>query len=133
MIGRTVLTVLALAVLAYLVYRMWKPVIKPKREVPKGKANLYFFHTDWCGFCQKAAPEWAKLEEHLSKSSTFGNTEVTLVSIDAEKDRKTADLYEVEGYPTVKLETSTGLYDYHHVVTHDGLIQFLRQSLGNEA
>jgi thiol-disulfide isomerase/thioredoxin len=133
MIGRTVLTVLALAVLGYLVYRMWKPVIKPKREVPKGKANLYFFHTDWCGFCKKAAPEWAKLEEHLATSSTFGNTEVTLVSIDAEKDRKTADLYEVEGYPTVKLETSTGLYEYKQAVTYDGLIQFIRQSLGNEA
>jgi hypothetical protein len=133
MISRTVLTVLALAVLGYLVYRMWKPVIKPKREVPKGKANLYFFHTEWCGFCKKAAPEWEKLEEHLGKTATFGDTVVTPVSIDAEKDRKTADLYEVEGYPTVKLETSTGLYEYKQTVTYEGLIQFLRQSLGNEA
>jgi len=133
MIGRTLLTVLALAVLGYLIYKMWKPVIKPKREVPKGAANLYFFHTDWCGFCQKAAPEWVKLEEHLRKTATFGDTVVTPVSIDAEKDRKTADLYEVEAYPTIKLETATGLYDYNQPVTHEGLIQFLRQSLGNEA
>jgi thiol-disulfide isomerase/thioredoxin len=132
MIGRTVLTVLALAVLGYLVWRMWRPVIKPKREVPKGKANLYFFHTDWCGFCQKAAPEWAKLEEHINKTPTFGDTVVTPVSINAESDRKTADLYEVEAYPTVKLETATGLYEYKQAVTYDGLIQFLRQSLGNE-
>lgn len=133
MIGRTLLTVLALAVLGYLVWRMWKPVVKPKREVPKGKANLYFFHTDWCGFCKKAAPEWSKLEEHLNKSATFGNTIVTPVSVNAETDRTTAELYGVDAYPMVKLETSTGLYDYKQNVTYDGLMLFLQQSLGNEA
>lgn len=133
MIGRTALTVLALFVLAYLVWRIWKPIVKPKREVPTGKANLYFFHTDWCGFCKKAAPEWSKLEESLGKTATFGTTAVSPVSVNAETDRKTADLYEVEAYPTVKLEMATGLYDYTGAVTYEGLLQFLRASLGKEA
>jgi thiol-disulfide isomerase/thioredoxin len=128
---RTFITVLALAILAYLVWRLWKPVVKPpKREVPKDKANLYFFHTDWCGHCQKAMPEWEKLE---AGPSTFGNTTVSFVRVNAEKDRATADLYQVDGYPTVKLETATGLYDYNRAPTAAGLTQFLRETFGAEA
>ena len=128
---RTLITVLALAILAYLVWRLWKPVVnQPKREVPKDKANLYFFHTDWCGHCQKAMPEWEKLE---AGPSTFGNTTVSFVRVNAEKDRTTADLYQVDAYPTVKLETSTSLYDYNRAPTAAALTQFLRETFGAEA
>ena len=128
---RTFLTVLAFAVLAYLVWRLWKPLVAaPKREVPKDKANFYFFHTDWCGHCIKAMPEWEKLE---AGPTTFGNTTVSFVRVNAEKDRKTADMYEVEAYPTIKLETSTGLYTYEGRPTTAGLTQYLRETLGKEA
>jgi len=128
---RTILTVLAFAVLAYLIWRLWKPVVaSPKREVPKDKANLYFFHTDWCGHCIKAMPEWEKLE---SGPTTFGNTTVSFVRVNAEKDRKTADMYEVEAYPTIKLETSTGLHTYEGRPTAEKLTQYLRETLGKEA
>jgi thiol-disulfide isomerase/thioredoxin len=128
---RTFITVLAFAILAYLVWRLWKPVVKqPKREVPKDKANLYFFHTDWCGHCQKAMPEWEKLE---AGPTTFGNTTVSFVRVNAEKDRTTADLYQVDAYPTVKLETSTSLYDYNRAPTAAALTQFLRETFGTEA
>ena len=128
---RTFLTVLAFAVLAYLVWRLWKPLVAPpKREVPKDKANFYFFHTDWCGHCIKAMPEWEKLE---AGPTTFGNTTVSFVRVNAEKDRKTADMYEVEAYPTIKLETSTGLYTFEGRPTTAGLTQYLRETLGKEA
>ena len=128
---RTLITVLALVVLVYLVWRLWKPMIKkPKREVPKDKANLYFFHTEWCGHCQKAMPEWEKLE---GGPSTFGTTTVSFVRVNAEKDRTTSDLYQVDAYPTIKLETSTGLYEYSGVPTAEKLTQYLRETLGKEA
>lgn len=128
---RTLITVLAFTILAYLVWRMWKPVVKPpKREVPKDNANLYFFHTDWCGHCQKAMPEWEKLE---AGQTTFGNTTVSFIRVNAEKDRATTDLYQVDAYPTIKLETSTGLYDYNQTPTADGLTYFLRKTFGTEA
>ena len=98
----TILLALAFTVLIYLVWRLWKPVLAPKREVAKDKANLYFFHTDWCGHCIKAMPEWEKLE---AGPRQFGNTEVSFIRVNAEKDRETADLYEVRAYPTIKLET----------------------------
>jgi len=128
----TLLVVLAFTLIVYLVWRLWKPYFKsgPKREVPKDKANLYFFHTDWCGHCIKAMPEWEKLE---AGPRTFGTTEVTFVAVNAEKDRPTADLYQVDAYPTIKLETSTGLFSYEGRPTADALTQYLRETFGKEA
>ena len=130
----TLITVLAFAVLAVLVYKLWKPYLpKPKRPVIKQEANLYFFYTNWCGHSQKAMPEWEKLEKTIYDANTYGNTKVKAVRVDCEQDRETAELYEVEGYPTVKLETSQGIYEYKKRPTKDGLLQFLRSSLGPEA
>jgi len=123
----------SLAILAILIYRMYEPFVNtPKRQVPVGKANIYFFYTDWCGFSQKAMPEWEKLEEKLKATPYFGNTEVKAVRVDAESDRATSLLYEVHGFPTIKLETSSILRDYEGKRTADSLMQFLRETLGKE-
>ena len=127
---KTLITVLAFTLLLLLLWRLWKPVLKPKREVAKDKANLYFFHTDWCGHCQKAMPEWEKLEDG---PTTFGKTTVSFIRVNADKDRLTTDLYQVDAYPTIKLETSTDLYTYSGVPTKEGLTQFLRETFGKEA
>jgi len=128
----TILVVLALTLIVYLVRRLCNPYLKsaPKREVQKDKANLYFFHTDWCGHCIKAMPEWEKLE---AGPRTFGTTEVSFVRVNAEKDRETSDLYQIDSYPTIKLETSTGLYTYDKTPTAAGLTDYLRQTFGNES
>jgi thiol-disulfide isomerase/thioredoxin len=126
----TLLIALALTVLAYLVWRLWKPVVSPKRAVAKDKANLYIFHTDWCGHCLKAMPQWEKLE---SGPKQFGNTEISFIRVNAENDRTTADLYEVDAYPTIKLETPTSLYTYTGKPTAEDLTEYLRQTFGKEA
>ena len=77
-------------------------------------------------------PEWEKVKAELNTSSVFGKTTVEPVDIDAEKDAKTASLYEVAGYPTIKLETSSGVYDFDRTVTHDNIMTFLRDTLGKE-
>jgi thiol-disulfide isomerase/thioredoxin len=130
----SVVTVLALLVLTLLAWRFWGPLVAPapKREVPKGEATLYFFYTDWCGWSQKAMPEWEKLESTIASTPVFGTTTVKIVRVNAETDRATTDLYEVEGYPTIKLETSDSLQSFDKIPTHEGLLQFLRSSLGKE-
>lgn len=120
--------VLLFAILAVLVYKLWKPFIpKPKRVVPKDHAKLYFFHVAWCGFCKKAAPEWEKLAV-----GTYGNTVVEKVSVNCEEDKETCQIYEVDAYPTIKLETATGLHEYKGAVTAEKLQHFLRSTLGIE-
>lgn len=124
---------LAFAILVVLAYRFWEPFVNmPKREVPVGKAQIYFFYTNWCGFSQKAMPEWEALEKSLAETPYFGNTEVKAVAVDCEADRKTCMLYEVEGYPAIKLETSSLLRDYEGKRTSAALLQFLRETLGKE-
>ena len=130
---KEIIIILAIAVIALLVYKLWKPMSKPKRDVPPGEARLYFFYTDWCGFSQKAMPEWEKLESQLNKTSYFGKTHVTPVRVDAEKDRETAMLYEIDAYPTIVLETKNGITEYTKRPTIEGLLQFLRETLGKES
>ena len=104
----------------------------PKREVKPNEANLYFFYTNWCGFSQKAMPEWSKLEEKLKRESYFGKTHVNAIPVDCETDRAKCTLYDIQGYPTVILETKAGLSEFGQRVTYSNLMSFLRQSLGQE-
>lgn len=124
---------LAFLVIAVLVYKLWKPVLTPKRKVPSGEARFYFFYTNWCGFSQKAMPEWEALEAKLKETPYFGTTKVVPVRVNCEEDRKTCTLYEVDGYPTIKLETSDSLYDYVGSRTVDSFLDFLRKSFGKES
>lgn len=129
----TLLVVLALVALGILVYKFWKPMVQPpKRDVKPNEANLYFFYTNWCGFSQKAMPEWTKMEEKLKSSSHFGKTHVNAAAVDCESDRATCTLYGIDAYPTVILETKSGLTDFTQRVTTSNLLAFLRQSLGQE-
>jgi thiol-disulfide isomerase/thioredoxin len=129
----TLLVVLAFVLLGLLVYRFWKPYVQPpKREVKPNEANLYFFYTNWCGFSQKAMPEWDKLEKKLKRESYFGKTHVKAIPVDCEAERAKCTLYDVQGYPTVVLETKSGLSEFRQKVTYSNLMTFLRQSLGQE-
>lgn len=127
-------TVLAFVALAILVWKLWKPVVSPPvKEVPPNEARLTMFYTEWCGFSQKAMPEWAKLEQKLGGDGYFGKTHLTMVKVDAEKDQKTASLYGINAYPTVVLETEEGSYDFDKRVTTENLLTFLRTHLGQES
>lgn len=128
---RNIILLLSLIIIAFLLFTLWKG--KPKQEVPKGEAKFYFFYTDWCGWSKKAMPEWEKVESSLQQASTFGTTVVKPVRVNAEKDPKTAELYDVEGYPTIKLETSSRLYEYSGPRTAEALLNFLRETLGQES
>jgi thiol-disulfide isomerase/thioredoxin len=124
---------LSLAIVVLLAYRFWEPfTVGPKRDVPVGTATLYFFYTNWCGHSKKAMPEWETLEARLKESPVFGTTRVKAVRVDAEEDRALTTLYEVEGYPTIKLETSSLLTDYSGKRTSGDILEFLRDTLGQE-
>ena len=129
----TLVLVLSLAILLVLLYRFWEPfVVTPKREVPVGTATLYFFYTDWCGFSKKAMPEWEALEAKLEETPLFGTTRVKAVRVNGETDRALTTLYQIEGYPTIKLETSSLLTDYSGKRTSGDILAFLRDTLGQD-
>ena len=128
-----ILIVLAFVIAGLLIWKLWKPMVKPaKKEVPPNQATLYFFYTNWCGHSKKAMPEWEKLEAKLKSINMFDKTHVTPIRVDAEADQATATTYEVDAYPTVLLETRDGIFPYDKRVTSEGLFQFLRSKLGQE-
>jgi hypothetical protein len=129
----TLILLLAFAILTLLVYRLWEPfTVSPKREVPVGTATLYFFYTDWCGFSKKAMPEWEALESKLKDAPVFGTTRVTPKRVNGDTDRALTTLYEIEGFPMIKLETSSALIDYSGKRTAGDILAFLRETLGQE-
>lgn len=129
----TLILLLSLAILVVLVVRVWEPFVDtPKQSVPVGSATLYFFYTDWCGFSQKAMPEWEKVEAVLKETPVFGKTKVTAVRVNGDEDRKTTALYDVDGFPMIKLETSSLLAEFDGPRTVDGIVKFLRTTLGKE-
>jgi thiol-disulfide isomerase/thioredoxin len=130
----TLIIVLALTAIAFLMYKLWKPMVSPpKREVPPNTARLYFFFTNWCGFSKKAMPEWAALEKSLKTSSYYGKTHVEPVRVNCEEDVAQCTLYGINAYPTVVLETPEGIYDFKKRVTASNLKAFLVETLGQES
>ena len=92
--------------------------------------NLYFFHVDWCGYCKKAKPEVAKLEEELAANNNkVGKAEVNLVSVDAEENTKLASQHNVKAYPTVVLEKADGnTVELEKPCTYENLKELIEQN-----
>ena len=119
-----------LVLILVLAYVYWKPTLRPAlRETLEGNATLYFFYTDWCGHSQKAKPEW----EGLQLPATYGTTKVVGKTVNCEDDVATCTAYGIEGYPTIKLESSDGITDFTQRVTTDNLDKFLVSQFGEKA
>jgi len=57
---------------------------------------LVAFVAPWCGYCKKLEPEWTEAARRLEKEG------VSIVTIDATAEKNLANIYGVEGFPTVK-------------------------------
>lgn len=107
----------------------------PNKEfVEKGSdsdvADLYFFYTDWCPHCKTAKPIMAKLKEYIdSEGGQIKGVKINMINVDCEKDSETADRYNVEGYPTIKLVYGNKVIEYDAKPDLDTLKQFLNSSL----
>ena len=90
---------------------------------------IIFFYTEWCPHCKTAKPEWRDFENYINNINNTNDYQVRLLQIDCEKDKKTADKYEITGYPSVKLIYKEKIYDYDAKVTKSNLVQFLESSI----
>ena len=66
--------------------------------------TVVFYGVDWCGFCQKAKPEWEKLTTNgtaTGKMKDYPN--VNLLYIDCEGAGNKTKCEDTDGYPTFKI------------------------------
>jgi len=111
-------------ILLYIFLKSNKPEIKPpvKKTIPssdKLNAHTYEFnmyYTEWCGWSQKALPDFNKLEDWIDKKKNMigpNTIHVNLIDVDkidsiVDKDRKKLmkndiKLIGVKSYPTIVL------------------------------
>ena len=64
----------------------------------KKKPIVVFFYTDWCGFCQKFAPTFAKITKDKAIKENFA---VAYVNCEKEENHNDMQEFGVQGFPTV--------------------------------
>ena len=114
------------------------PTYKGVKSVSPGgldphQATFMFFYTSWCPWCKKAQPAWASFKESLKTNpKTFGGYTISFEEINAENDKGKAALYQVDAYPTYKLQTNDTIYEYKGIPSSDEFRKFLVNALGKE-
>jgi thiol-disulfide isomerase/thioredoxin len=97
-------------------------------SVSTDSADLYFFYTTWCPHCKKAMPIWEKFKEKITPTGVNG-VKVNFIEVDCDKDPETAERFNVEGYPTIKLSHNKKVVEYDAKPDIETLNQFLQSSL----
>ena len=136
-IAASVLAALFIAVAIWMYYKYVVPRVNaayvPNKEYVNKEqsdtADLYFFYTNWCPHCKTAKPVWQKFKEHIESKGHSSGVKVNFIEVDCEKDRDTADKFNVSGYPTIKLLFNNKVIEYDAKPDQENLQQFLDESL----
>ena len=114
-----------------------KLIVKPppitSSNIEPNQAKFMFFYAPWCPHCKTAQPTWASFKEMQKNSKyTYGGKDILFEEINAESDKGKTALYQIEAYPTFKLETSEKVYEMLGKPTTASLRAFLISALGSE-
>ena len=81
--------------------------VKSKYDDFKNKPVLMAFTAKWCGHCHHFLPTF----ERLKREFVIGG-KLSTINIDEEKNKDLVELYDVEGFPSIKLHDGKKLHDY---------------------
>jgi len=143
-----VIYILALLIIIFVGYYIYIKYLSPKiaelykpnnEKLPKwgnttasNEAELLFFYANWCPYCKSAKPEWEKVKKEY-ENKTINGYKVIFVDVDCttpnNESTKLMDNYNVEGFPTIKLNKNGTQISYDAKVTYDHLTEFLKTTL----
>lgn len=115
-----------------------KPILDksyvPNKEFIKEDGNnnivVYFFYTTWCPYCKKARIEWDKFKKEIEENNLLQQTfNITFKEIDCDKNSDLAKKFNVEGYPTIKMEKNNKIFNYDAKPSASHLMEFFNGSL----
>ena len=98
-------------------------------------ATLYLFYTNWCPHCKSAwdptdknKRPWNELKDELKKMKNKVNgKEIIAIEVDCEEEKNLAEQYQIEGFPTIKLQNNNKIYNYDAKPDKAQLMDFLNQ------
>lgn len=94
--------------------------LKPKSD----EVILVKFYAPWCGHCTKLKPTWGELTDRFNQQ-TVNNKRIKVVKVNCDDYPKIAEKYDVSGYPTIKILTSSGEKEYDDERTLESMQSFL--------
>ena len=68
--------------------------------------KVYNFNTSWCGWSVKFQPEWQKFQDKLNSTSDLSNISAFDIKCDKPENESMCKEYDVNGFPTVIIETN---------------------------
>ena len=119
-----------LLVIIWVAYRIYlSQVIKGEgfTTIEAASHSFVMYYADWCGHCQRAKPEFAK----LGSTMTIGEKTVKILAINPEENPDAVKGKEIRGYPTIHLYDPTGklVQEYSGARDKTSFEQFLTSAL----
>jgi thiol-disulfide isomerase/thioredoxin len=102
--------------------------LRPASEGFEGEeTSILIFKAQWCGHCQQAAPEFAKLQA-ASPIALSGEKKAVVRIFDADQDKEAMAPYKdrVKGFPTILIQKGDQLVEYPGERKSEDVIAFVK-------
>ena len=94
------------------------------KAIEKYENILVLFYAPWCGHCKKFHPEYEKAATTLRKENLY------LAKVDATVEKKLAERFEIQGFPTVKLFIKGKDIEYTGGRKESEVVNWMRKKTG---
>jgi len=116
----------------YIEPEILNPDYKPNQEWINGTDNtnenkqvtIYFFETSWCPHCKSVKPIWERFKNKYNGTIVNGHT-IYCQEVDCENNETLANKFDIQGYPTIKLQKGEEIVEYDAKPNMDTLTQFI--------
>jgi len=96
------------------------------QAVKEHEMLLVEFYAPWCGHCIALEPEYKKAAKMLSEA----DSPVSLAKVDATKEKKVAEKFKIEGFPTLKFFNQGQPSEYSGPREAEGIVDWLTKKSG---
>jgi thiol-disulfide isomerase/thioredoxin len=95
----------------YIQYKMKYLKLKNQQNIMKGGSasnnnKLFLFKAEWCGHCKNFKSTWNKLQSDLKNDVEF-------VTYDADEHKDIITKYNIQGFPTLILNSGNKMIEYN--------------------